>query len=146
MPGPVVFGGFDEWVVVVEVEVELEVDVDVDVVVVVVDVVVGVEVHDSVTFSTGSLTGSEIDESGVPGGTLTVNVSFCPPTTVTVITHVSADAVGIAASAWMTSTMLVVKAATTRFRLLSTVVFLLPPCFRTRPSHRDHTATSGGRY
>jgi hypothetical protein len=39
----------------------------------VVDVVV-VE-HDSVTAVTGSFTGSEIEDRGVPAGTLTVNVS-----------------------------------------------------------------------
>jgi hypothetical protein len=33
------------------------------------------------------LTGTEIDDSGVPGGTFTVNVTFVPPTTVAVTSH-----------------------------------------------------------
>jgi len=50
---------------------------------------------------------------------LTVNVSFAPPTSVTVTTHVSADAEGRAA---IPETASAAAAATTRksFRLLST--------------------------
>jgi hypothetical protein len=56
--------------------------------------------QDSDTEATGSFTGSGIDDSGVPGGTLTVKVSVWPPATVTETTHVSACAAGdgIAAS------------------------------------------------
>jgi hypothetical protein len=43
--------------------------------------------HDSETDATGSFTGNDNDESGVPGGTLTVNDSWRPPRTVTVTTH-----------------------------------------------------------
>jgi hypothetical protein len=49
-------------------------------------------VHDPVIPTTGSFSGSEIDDSGVPGGTFTVNVIECPPTSVTVTTHWSAAA------------------------------------------------------
>jgi hypothetical protein len=147
VPGPVVFGGFclvtvvEEPVVVVLVEEELD-----EVVVVVVEVEVEVEEQDSVVERTGSVTGSEIEESGVPGGTLTVNESFLPPATVTVITQVSAEAEGIAARPETASTELAATAATTRFRLLNTVALLLPPWFCARSAHRDHTAVREGRY
>ena len=117
--------------------------VDVEVLVVgVVDVevlVVGVELelvdggggggaaHDSVTPTIGPLTGSEIDDNGVPGGTLTVNVSLTPPSSVTVTVHVSADAVGSAAIASVTRVAPVAATAITSFRLLNTVAYLLPP-------------------
>src|SRR5579884_2073781 len=54
----------------------------------------GVEAQDSATAVIGSLTGNDIADTGVPGGTFTVKVSFWPPTTVTVTTHWSAEAVG----------------------------------------------------
>jgi hypothetical protein len=67
----------------------------------------------------GSVIGREICDSGVPGGTFTVNDSFSPPTSVTVITHSSAEAVGSAAIA---HTAAVANATTppTSFRLLNT--------------------------
>ena len=61
---------------------------------VVTDGVVVVEgVHDSVTDETGTLTGSGIADTGVPGGTLTVKVSTWPVASVTVTTQLSAEAV-----------------------------------------------------
>jgi hypothetical protein len=43
--------------------------------------------HDSVIPAIGNVTGNEISDNGVPGGTSTVNGNFTPPTNVTVITH-----------------------------------------------------------
>jgi hypothetical protein len=50
--------------------------------------------HDSDTLAIGSFTGSEIDDSGVPGCTSTVNDKCWPPSTVTVTVHDSPDAAG----------------------------------------------------
>jgi hypothetical protein len=44
-------------------------------------------VHDPDTPATGPTDGSGIDETGVPAGTLTVNVNVFPPTNVTVTVH-----------------------------------------------------------
>ena len=83
--------------------------------------VVGLAAHDSETDWTGPVTGSLIDERGVPGGTLTVKTTFWPPTIVTVTTQVSAeDALGSAAMA-NAADKAAVRATTRRFRLLSTV-------------------------
>jgi hypothetical protein len=96
--------------------------------------------HDSVMPSTGSLIGSEIDESGVPGATLTVKFSLAPPSTVTVIVHSSAWAVGIAA---MPIVRLAVAIATTSFRLLNNGAFLLPPhVIEPRRVRREKDATN----
>jgi hypothetical protein len=81
----------DVVVVVDEEEVDDEVDDEEEgeellVVVVVVVVELG-DAHDSVIPRTGTLTGSDRAETGVPAGTLTENVSCWPPTTVTVTTH-----------------------------------------------------------
>lgn len=89
---------------VVGVGVLVEVDVVPGVVVVgVVDVpvvVAGVEEQDSETLATGTVTGSGIEESGVPGGTLTVKESVWPVVVLTVTTQESARAeTGIAATA-----------------------------------------------
>jgi hypothetical protein len=80
-----------EWLLPVEPLPEVEVEVEGEVVVGaapevvvpgVVLVVVGVvvvevdDVHDSVTDATGPVTGSGIEDRGVPGGTLTVKLSF----------------------------------------------------------------------
>ena len=128
----------------VEVEVDVEVDVDVDVVVdvdvgeVVLDVVeddvdAGVVVlvvglwHDSVSFRTYPVTGSWIDDSGVPGGTLTVKWRTVPPSSVTVITHVSAEAAGTGVTTPAASTVTAVASATFSLPLLNTVALLLPP-------------------
>jgi len=89
--------------------------------------------HDSETPMIGNLTGSDIAETGVPGGTLTENVSFWPPTTVTVTVHCSAEAVGRAASAETTSTALAHDSATIGFRLLKAMAYLLPPLVCATP-------------
>lgn len=89
--------------------------------------VVGVEEQDSETDCTGPVTGSLMDERGVPGATLTVKLTFWPPTSVTVTTQVSAEAVGSAAIPQKASDDAIVTTATTSFRLLNTVVYLLPP-------------------
>lgn len=99
-----------------------------DVVVVVLDdvdvelgvlVVVGVDEQDSETDWIGPVTGKWIEDSGVPGGTLTVNASFAPPTRVTVTTHVSAEALGSAAIP-ETASAAAAATNTKTFRLLST--------------------------
>jgi hypothetical protein len=50
--------------------------------------------HASDTPRTGSLIGRFNADTGVPGGTSTVNDNRAPPATVTVTVHCSADAVG----------------------------------------------------
>jgi hypothetical protein len=90
-------------------------------------VAVGVEVQESETDWIGPVTGSWIEDSGVPGGTLTLKLSFWPPTRVTVTTHVSAEAVGMAAIAPTPSADANDVTATTSFRLLNTAADLLPP-------------------
>jgi hypothetical protein len=84
-----------------------------DLVVEVVDgvlVVVGAgAVHDSDSLTTGAFTGSGIEETGVPGVTLTVNCMCWPVARVTVITHVSADAGGAASAAVTSATALAVR-------------------------------------
>lgn len=114
----------DEFVVVVfvpgpdecegEVEVELEVDdeelveleEEVDELEELVVVLVELEAleelvagaHDIVSVATTPLIGRFSEETGVVGGTSTLNVSVTPPTSVTVTVHGSADALGMAAS------------------------------------------------
>jgi hypothetical protein len=63
--------------------------------------VVGVCVHDSLMPATATVTGSGIEESGVPLGTVTEKLSVWPVMSLTVITHASACAAdtGTAASA-----------------------------------------------
>ena len=46
-----------------------------------------VEVHDAFTFLTGPVPGGTRAEVGVPGGTLTLNVSVCPLSSVIVTVH-----------------------------------------------------------
>ena len=48
---------------------------------------VGGGAHVPVTEATGSFTGNDSDDKGVPAGTVTVNDSFCPVTSVTDTTH-----------------------------------------------------------
>lgn len=130
-------GGLWEVVVVVVVDV-----VVVFVVVVVVELVL-VEAleHDSLTATTGSFTGSLMADSGVPGGTFTVNVCFPPPASVTVITHVSAEADGITVRPRMTSSALARPAKRLSIRVLNTVVLLLPMfAKRTKRFPRPHAA------
>jgi hypothetical protein len=85
----------------VELEVELEVvELEVDVGVVVVEevgvVVVELEsgAQDSFSDTTVPWTGRFRLEIGVLGSTSTLNVYVCPPSTVTVTVHASADAIG----------------------------------------------------
>jgi hypothetical protein len=68
--------------------------------------------------------GSDSDETGVPGATLTGKVNFCPPSIVTETVHASAEASGIAASPTVRTADV---AATISFRLPSTVACLLLP-------------------
>lgn len=89
-----------------EVEVELEVELDDELEVVELEVDVGVEevgvvvvelesgAQDSFSDTTVPWTGSFRLEIGVLGSTLTLNVYVCPPSTVTVTVHASADAIG----------------------------------------------------
>jgi hypothetical protein len=58
----------------------------------VVVVAVAVAEHDSATSTTGSFTGNDNADNGVPGGTSTVKLNFAPPATVTVTTHSCAPA------------------------------------------------------
>jgi hypothetical protein len=111
---------------------------------------VGVEVvpvdagtHDSLTPTTPAVTGREICDKGVPGGTFTVNDKCPPPTNVTVITQESAEAVGIAARPSVASAA---TTPTTSFRLLNTVVSLLPPFCRASRGRRAGMAAFEGRY
>ena len=92
-----------------EVEVELEVELDDELEVVELEVDVGVVVveevgvvvvelesgaQDSFSDTTVPWTGRFRLEIGVLGSTLTLNVYVCPPSTVTVTVHASADAIG----------------------------------------------------
>lgn len=105
--------------------------------------VVDAGAHDSDTPTTPTLTGREIADNGVPGGTFTVNDMCPPPTNVTVITHESAEAVGIAAIPSMANTA---ATPSTNFRLLNTLVFLLPPLHRASRLRRDQMAAFRARY
>jgi hypothetical protein len=51
-------------------------------------------VHDIDTLATGNFTGKLIADTGVPGGTSTVNANGAPPTSRTVTVHGSAEAGG----------------------------------------------------
>ncbi len=101
--------------------------------------------QDSVTPTTPTLTGRGICESGVPGATLTGNDSCLPPINVTVTTHCSAEAVGIAAMPSTASTIAAVSAPVATFRLLSTIGLTPPAVYRTmkaaprRPAARERT-------
>jgi hypothetical protein len=83
--------------------------------------------HDSDTFVTGTDTGSDRDDSGVPAGTFITNDSCPPPATVTVTVQVSAEASGTAEMAAHVTRAPAVAKATRSFRPLNTVVCLLPP-------------------
>jgi hypothetical protein len=90
-------------------------------------VLVGVDVQDSVTPETGPVTGSLIEDSGVFGGTSTVKLTFWPLTSVTVTTHVSAEAAGSPARPNSTSVDTADAIAILSFRLLNTVSLAPPP-------------------
>ena len=127
----------DELGVVDVLVVEVDVVLDVVVVVVVVDVVgvvtgtVGVVLvlgwQEAVTFWTGPMPAGTSCEGGVPGGALTMKVSVCPLSRVTVTVHWSAEAVGNAATAIVTSANAKLVAPIFSLRLLDTVSYLLPP-------------------
>jgi hypothetical protein len=81
--------------------------------------------QDSLSDATAPLIGRFIDEIGVPGGTLTLNVSVCPVTRVTVTVHASADATGRLATS--DSRIAPARASTSEsFRLPSNVARFLP--------------------
>jgi hypothetical protein len=65
-------------------------------------------------------------DTGVPGGTLTVNDNFAPPSTVTVTTHWSADAAGSEDAAMPAPSAATVAPTTISFRLFTTGANLLP--------------------
>jgi hypothetical protein len=141
-----------------EVEVELEVEEDedelpvlvlpellvlVDVVVVVVELWDGT--HDSLSDTTVPVIGRPIAEIGVPGGTLTLKVSVCPPTRVTRTVQASAEALGMAATAMA----IVIAAASARtnhsFRLFSNAARLLRNHAVRRSIDCSHDATWMGK-
>jgi hypothetical protein len=78
--------------------------------------------------ATTPLIGRFSDETGVPGGTLTLNVSVTPPTIVTVTVQASAEASGTSAVARNANTA-AANASTVRSRrgILTVVRPLLPP-------------------
>ncbi len=94
-------------------------------------VVVAAGAHDSDSETIGSETGRLILDSGVPGGTLTVNDCVSPPASVTVTVHSSADASGSDPSA---SAVLTDATAIINLAVLSTVENLLPQLSCATPS------------
>ncbi len=168
LPGPRVFGGVCEEDVEVEVEVgpRLELDEDddeededddedvdgddevVDVVVgaVVVVVVVGLGVQASDSCAIGAGTGSWIEDSGVPGGTMTLNVRVWPVTSVTVITQESADAVGSSAMPCTASSEPTVASTIVSFRRLNTLTSSSRSAACATGTDRDHAMPQKGRY
>jgi hypothetical protein len=93
-------------------------------------VVVVVVWQDSVFATTVPTTGMGIDERGVPGATLTVNVSFWPVASVTVTVQVWAWASdrGIAARAVITAPSVISQIHS--FRRIITLFRFLPPALR----------------
>jgi hypothetical protein len=88
---------------------------------------VGGGAHDADTLFTGPIPAGSICEAGVPDGTLTLNDSVCPVSSVTVTVHWSAEAVGIAAIPKIANTEAAVNAAVFSFRRVNNVTRLLPP-------------------
>lgn len=80
------------------------------------------EEQDSDAPSIGSVIGRCSAETGVPGAAFTLNVRIWPETSLTVTTHWSADAFGIAATPIVTAAALAAAKATLSFLLLNTVV------------------------
>jgi hypothetical protein len=111
-----------------------------------VEVVVGgaAGAHDSVIDTTGSFTGNEIDDNGVPAGT--DNDNTCPPNNVTLTAHESAEADGNAARPERPSADAAPAAATTSFRVLNTVAYLLPAVRLSLSSVPRPPAAPIGRY
>jgi hypothetical protein len=87
---------------------------------------VGGGAQDADTLFTGPTPAGTICEAGVPGGTLTLNDSVCPVSSVTVTVHWSAEAVGIAAIPRIATTEAAAKAAVFSFLLLNNLTSLLP--------------------
>jgi hypothetical protein len=129
--------------VVVEELVELDVDV-VDVVVeVVVEVVVVVVAGHTCWIPRIFSPGGTSDEIAVPTGTLNTS----PPSTVTRNTQPESEAPTAGDHSPSPSTVRPAETSPTRcFRLLSTVVFLLPPNRVLIAAGRDHLAAWRGRY
>lgn len=80
----------------------------------------------AVTLATGGVPAGSICAGGVLGDAVTVKVRVCPSSRVAVTVHVSAEAVGMAATAITTSTSPTVVNATLSLWLIDTVV-LFPP-------------------
>jgi hypothetical protein len=122
------------------------------VVVVALELVVGAgaAAHDSVIPTIGSFTGKLNADTGVPGGTFTVNDSFSPPATVTVTTHCSADAAGSEDAAIPAPSAAIVAPTIISFGLITTAASLLPHSSLrdpATPARRYHGwAAPGGRY
>lgn len=114
------------------VEDEVEVEVEDEELVVVVDVADGAGAHDSLSDTIGPVIGRFIAEIGVPGATFTLNVYVCPPTTVTVTVHASADADGGAVKGTPRSTATTVAARASSLRGRLTAAVLLWPSSRGR--------------
>lgn len=104
-------------------------------VVTVTDGVVLVDVEGVQLDETSVSPGGTSDEGGVPGAALTVSVVVPPTGSPTVSVHVSADAIGIAASPIVVSVKPTVMTSILSLRTLDTLVYLLPPWpVRTWPS------------
>ncbi|HUE27000.1 MAG TPA: hypothetical protein VMP89_09515 [Solirubrobacteraceae bacterium] len=120
--------GFGLGCGVVEVDVGVVVVVVGGVVAVVVTVADGVVLVDGVQLAETSVSpGGTSDAGGVPGAALTVSVVVPPVGSPTVSVQVSADALGIAPIAIVASAALTVMATVFSFRLLDTLLYLLPP-------------------
>ena len=97
--------------------------------------------HDSDSDRIGKLTGNDNDDSGVPGGTSTVNGIFTPPSNVTVTTHCSADADGSAATPRPANMAPAAATPPITLRLLNTFANLLP-CNGLRKSSALRTGSA----
>jgi hypothetical protein len=81
----------------------------------------------AVTLDTGGVPGGSIWEGGVPGAALTVKVNVWPSSSVAVTWHVSAEAVGIAATPIVPRTTPRMVMAIFSLWLIDTLTYLLPP-------------------
>jgi hypothetical protein len=146
----------DELELLVEVGVELVVDEGVELVVD--ELVVGESVVDEpvveellvvggaqliVSEMITPVIGSDSDETGVPAGTLTGNVNCCPPNSVTLTVHASAEAFGIAASPSVSTADVTARIS---LRLPNTAACLLLPSRVRMELAPRHMAAWLGRY
>lgn len=92
------------------------------------------EVQEAWTLATGPVPGGTRLAGGVPGGALTVKVSVCPVVSVTVTLHTSAEAEGSPARAKPASAEPAATARIFSFRLMDTVVQILPRGRLSRPA------------